>query len=453
MLSSSPRDVMNSPDKKRILIADDVRLITTITSRSLIEAGYEVAIANDGETCLEMVSHFKPDLIVLDLMMPKIHGIEILRRLRASPGTANIGVIVFSSKSFTTEQRVAEELGAFAFIDKSQDSKRLMGTVARFFSGDTVSTPSLSAGTQACYEPKLADQDASFRLWGTRGSTPITGGEFVRHGGNTSCLEIRQGDEMLILDAGSGIRDLGNEIAKRGTRRIHLLITHTHWDHIQGFPFFTPAYLPGVEINIYGAKGFGKNLEAIFKGQLDRDYFPIELKDMRADLRFHTLEQSPISIGGFQVFWDYAHHPGATVCYKVRVANKSVAWMPDNEFAQGYLGHPDQLTPDSPQVAHSRALIDFLRGTDLLIGEAQYLNQEYTQKIGWGHSSLSNACALMKLAGIQRWLVTHHDPMHTDRFLEQKLALTRQILHEIYYTKEVSHGYDGLVGYLHHLAP
>ena len=102
MLSSSPRDVMNSPDKKRILIADDVRLITTITSRSLIEAGYEVAIANDGETCLEMVSHFKPDLIVLDLMMPKIHGIEILRRLRASPGTANIGVIVFSSKSFTT---------------------------------------------------------------------------------------------------------------------------------------------------------------------------------------------------------------------------------------------------------------------------------------------------------------------------------------------------------------
>lgn len=169
---------------------------------------------------------------------------------------------------------------------------------------------------------------------------------------------------------------------------------------------------------------------------------------MKADLHFHTISENPTVIEGYTVNWEYTNHPGATVAYKVNVDGKQIVWMPDNEFAQGFLGHPNLLSADSRHVAPYLALVEFLRDTDLLIGEAQYLNEEYPKKIGWGHSSLSNACALMKLAGVRRWIVTHHDPMHNDRFLEQKLALTRQLLHELEYPMEVAHAYDGMLGFL-----
>lgn len=250
---------------KRILIADDVRVIATVMSRTLTGAGYEIDVAQDGEECLEKIKSFRPHLIVLDLMMPKIHGIDVMRQLRSEPGGQDIGVIVFSSKSFSTEQRVAEELGAFAFIDKSKDSKQLLDTVFRFFSDERTSTLESDEPETEVFAPGLTESNGRFRLWGTRGSTPVTGSDYSHYGGNTSCMEIRLGDNLIVLDAGSGLRDLGNEIMANGPKKVHLLITHTHWDHIQGFPFFTPAYVPGYEVHIYAAKGFGKTLSLFFE--------------------------------------------------------------------------------------------------------------------------------------------------------------------------------------------
>ena len=251
------------------------------------------------------------------------------------------------------------------------------------------------------------------------------------------------GDEQFIFDAGSGIRELGLDILKSPRRKLHLFVTHTHWDHIQGFPFFAPAYIPGFEITVYGAKGFGKDLKSIFQGQLDRDYFPVQMEAMCSDLRFQHLVEEPMFIESACISWAFTQHPGATVGYKIEIGGKKIAWVPDNEFLQGYMGSPKGLTRDHPLVAPYARMIDFLSDADTVIHEAQYTTKEYPKKVRWGHSSIANACLLMKLAGVRRWIVTHHDPLHDDAFLEGKLNLTREILADLDHSIIVSHGYEG----------
>ncbi len=304
-------------------------------------------------------------------------------------------------------------------------------------------TPTPPAPACEHYLPVLDTARARFKLWGVRGSTPTPGARFLRTGGNTSCMTVESGDEMFIFDAGSGIRELGLALIAGPPRRVHLFVTHTHWDHIQGFPFFAPAYRAGFEIVIYGAEGFGKDLKSVFQGQLDREYFPVQMADMHARLEFRNLSANPTPAGSAQVAWEFAQHPGATVGYKICIAGKKVAWVPDNEFLLGYTGSPMEITRDHPRALPYERMIDFLSDADVVIHEGQYTPEEYVHKVGWGHSSVANACVLMKLAGVPRWVVTHHDPHHEDTFLEAKLNLTRQILRQIDHPIHVSHGYDG----------
>ena len=285
-------------------------------------------------------------------------------------------------------------------------------------------------------------------LWGSRGSSPTPGGRYIRHGGHTSCLSIRYDNVQLIFDAGSGIRELGRALMEDPPRQLHLFITHTHWDHIQGFPFFGPAYTPGWEIEIYGAKTFNKPLKDVFKGQLDREYFPVQMEDMRAHLDFHNLSEEPLNVEGMRVSWVQTCHPGTTLGYKIEVEGRKIAWFPDNEFLRGHLDPLDDLTRDSATVQPYLPVVDFLSGVDLLIHEAQYTDEEYPHKVGWGHSSVGNACALAHLARVKRWIITHHDPTHDDHFLETKLNQTRRLLARMGSTVQVAHGYDGLTEYL-----
>ena len=169
---------------------------------------------------------------------------------------------------------------------------------------------------------------------------------------------------------------------------------------------------------------------------------------MRAKLEFRQLKDNPVQIGPLKVWWEYAHHPGATVGYKVNVLGRKLAWFPDNEFLNGYLGPPEAVTRDHDIVVPYSRLIEFLSDVDVLVHEAQYTNDEYAEKVGWGHSSVSNACVLAKLARVPRWIVTHHDPLHEDAFLESKLNLTRQLLARVGHPIPVTHAYDGLTEYL-----
>jgi phosphoribosyl 1,2-cyclic phosphodiesterase len=389
-------------------------------------------------------------------MMPKMHGIDVLKSLRDEHRTSRTGVIVCTAKDFKTEHDEAARLGVFDYLIKPFEPAALVEKVEAYFSRRTgfrgvPEFPALSVPVDTpapIFAPVLDQSRARFTLWGSRGSTPTPGGRFLRHGGNTSCFSIVYGDEQFIFDAGSGIRDLGTELLASSRRKLHLFITHTHWDHIQGFPFFVPAYVPGFEITIYGAEGFGKDLKSVFRGQLDREYFPVQMEDMHSHLQFKTLAENPVPVGSGLISWEFSQHPGATVGYKIEIGDKKVAWVPDNEFAQGFTGPPEELTRDHPMIVPYGGMIDFLSDADVVIHEAQYTCEEYPKKIRWGHSSVSNVCALMKLAGVKRWIVTHHDPMHDDAFLETKLHLTRQIFERIGHEIQVVNGYDGMTEFL-----
>jgi phosphoribosyl 1,2-cyclic phosphodiesterase len=225
-------------------------------------------------------------------------------------------------------------------------------------------------------------------------------------------------------------------------------MTHTHWDHIQGFPFFAPAYHPEFELTIYSAKGFSKDLSSVFRGQLDVDYFPVQMDDMQARLRFQELPVGALELQGMSLTWEYAQHPGATVGYRIEVGGRSIAFVPDNEFLKGFLGTHDEVGADPHMLEIYQPMIDHLMGVDVLIHEAQYTPEEYVSKVGWGHTSVPNACYLCKATSPKQWIVTHHDPGHSDDFLQHKLNLTRQLLRDLDCATEVRHGFDGLVEYL-----
>ena len=446
---------MNDSTRRKILVADDVRVNAMIAAASLRQEGFEVEIAQDGEQCLEMTRSVKPDLIILDLLMPKMHGLEVLKQLKSSDETRHIGVIICTAKDFKTEADQARELGAFGFLEKPIQKETLLALIEQFYATDMTHPKQQQQAAQAqgtasdtVFRPAIKADHGTFRFWGTRGSTPVSGTPFVRHGGNTSCMDVEHGGERVIFDAGSGIRDLGLSLMSGKPRKLHVFITHTHWDHIQGFPFFTPAYVPGYDITIYASPNVDKDLKSIFQGQLDRAYFPVQLEDMQANLTFKHLGEQPVEIGDIKIFWEYTYHPSATVGYKVEIKGKTLAYVTDNEFLKGYLGAPDAITPEDDRIAVHRKLIDFLKDVDVLVHEAQYPNGEYIKKIGWGHSCLSNACALAKLTGARKWVITHHDPEYDDAFLQEKLNLTGQLLRDIGCRIEVAHAYDGMVEYL-----
>ncbi|MFC1508808.1 response regulator [Candidatus Omnitrophota bacterium] len=440
------------PKNPRVLVAEDTELISKLMKVILLKNGFEVDVAHDGEQCLEKIETFKPDLVILDIMMPKIHGIDVLKKIRDEDEHIP-GVIICTSKGYRTDLEQYQELGAFDVIVKPFLKDDFLNTVKKFFLGwvtpeTTKKESAMSLPSGELFLPKIKSSRGHFHLWGTRGSIPVTGQQYIHHGGNTSCVSFECGDDILIFDAGTGIRDLGMTLKDKKPQKVHIFVSHTHWDHIQGFPFFAPAYTPGFKLIIYGASGFGKNLQSIFKGQLDSDYFPVQMEDMTADLEFKHLSENPLHIGDFTIHWEYTHHPGPTLGFKISLHDQTIGYITDNEFLKGYCGNPDIISTDSVMLKQYSPLIDFMSDIDLLIGEAQYTNEEYRDKIGWGHSSLSNACLLIRLAGIRRWIVNHHDPLHNDEFLQRKLNLARQIFLDMDYRIDVINGFDGLVEYV-----
>lgn len=297
----------------------------------------------------------------------------------------------------------------------------------------------------SAYHPQLP-HDGYLKFWGTRGSVAVSGGEYERFGGNTACLEICTGEDPIIIDAGSGIRPLGNLLMEQDKKTLHLLIGHGHWDHISGFPFFLPVYDSSFTLHIYGGKNPKRNLKETFVGLLEREYFPVKLDEMHADLHFHEFDdEHPLELGNLTLHAARAHHPGVTYCFKFAYKGRVFGYATDNEFLAGYHGHPCQIDLKDPLFAPFLHQIEFFQGCDTLIHEAQYTPEEYEKKEGWGHSSIANTAALIYHTGISHWIVTHHDPDDGDERIEEKLQLARKILRDCEINCRVEFAYDGYV--------
>lgn len=252
------------------------------------------------------------------------------------------------------------------------------------------------------------------RFWGTRGSIPTPGNRTANYGGNTSCVEIQTSDgTTLVLDCGTGVRVLGLDMLRRpGPRRIHLLISHTHWDHIQGFPFFTPAFLPGTELNIYGSSAFQRSLEDSLAGQMQYSYFPVKLQDLASRLHYTELEEGFFRIGDVLVETQYLNHTAPTIGYRFSSDEATVAYVTDHE---PFWSSPGASFHHPGDQRH----IEFLRGADLVIHDAQYTSEEYKTKLGWGHSPTDYVTDIAIAAGVARLALFHHDPAHDDDALQR----------------------------------
>jgi len=266
------------------------------------------------------------------------------------------------------------------------------------------------------------------RFWGVRGSIPTPGPGTVHFGGNTPCVEVRAGGEIIILDSGTGIRQLGAALSSEfNGKPLHLtiLITHTHWDHIQGFPFFKPAYNPKNQIQLLGYEGAKKGLASVLSQQMESPYFPIELKRLPGNILIKELKQMAFKIGAVNVKAELANHPGVCVGYRLESADGSLAYLPDNEPFQRRHQLQRQSTPKKKPGATEFAraadqkLVEFVRGVDLLILDAQYDSQEYRQHVGWGHGCAEDAVNLAIRAGVRQLSLFHHDPEHDDNAIRR----------------------------------
>lgn len=269
------------------------------------------------------------------------------------------------------------------------------------------------------------------KFYGVRGSIASPGKDTVKYGGNTSCTNISGKKSELILDAGTGIRSLGNDLMKRLPQNqieAHLFLSHTHWDHIQGFPFFIPAYIPGNNIHIYGAKKVDNTLEETLAGQMLYQYFPISLKQMGAKINFYDInEEQTQTIHEFRVTGVKLNHPFPGV-FAYRIDGKdgnSVVYATDTE-------HYD--CPD-------KRLLKLAEKADALIYDAQYTPEEYKTKQSWGHSTGQKGVETAKESKVKKLILCHHDPSHTDKDIDDILESCRKIAGK---DLEVIAAYEGL---------
>lgn len=246
------------------------------------------------------------------------------------------------------------------------------------------------------------------KFWGTRGTRPTPGRRTLRYGGNTTCVEVRDSQEnLLIIDSGSGIAELGQSLPK-GPQWIHLLVSHTHWDHIQGFPFFAPAFVPGTRLTLVGPAGSIKSLKAAFADQMDPAYFPLRLDQVPADVEFiEVTSGEAFQVGDMEIVPHEMNHPIVTLGYRIKENGSTFVFATDNEL-QGPKAADD--TPSEPPVA----LVEWTQGADLLAHDAQYSREEYPTHIGWGHSTFDDALTLAERAGVRQLAFVHHDPGHSD---------------------------------------
>lgn len=262
------------------------------------------------------------------------------------------------------------------------------------------------------------------RFWGTRGSIATPGPSTNYFGGNTSCVELTTGaGHTLLFDCGTGARLLGGELLAKAPKpiRASILFGHTHWDHIQGLPFFAPAFVPGNEIDVYAPGVRRRSVEDVLAGQMELTYFPVELGQLPATITYNALTEGAYEIGGVSVVTQYLNHTALTLGYRVESGGAVVIYLTDHEPFADTLWRNGAEPGRVESMLHEgdRRHARFMANADLVIHDAQYTPEEYPAKKNWGHSPYEYAVEVAGAAGVRRLALTHHDPTHDDTFIAE----------------------------------
>ena len=286
------------------------------------------------------------------------------------------------------------------------------------------------------------------RFWGTRGSIATPGPGTNHFGGNTSCVELTTADGgLLIFDCGTGAHPLAAALMAQSKKAIdaNILLGHTHWDHIQGFPFFSPAFVKGNSVAIYGPEGSRGSLHHVLAGQMEFTYFPIELNQLPAAITYHDLTEGIHTIGGARVATQFLNHPAMTLGYRVEADGVVVVYLVDHEPFSDELWRADAEPGHIESILHEgdRRHAKFMAGADLVIHDAQYTPEEYPQKKTWGHSTYDYVVQIAAAAGVRGVALTHHDPGHDDDFVAEIERKARALATQLGTGLDVFCAYEG----------
>jgi CheY-like chemotaxis protein len=351
-------------------VVDDDPVAAQLMAELIAISGHAVRSSTSSLTALAEILVQKPDVVVVDLMMPEVDGIELCAMLRAKPSTSGMKVVLVSAKTYEFDRKRALGVGADGFIQKPISAETFMSRILRIV------------------EDKL---DLTF--WGVRGTLPVSGGKSFRYGGNTSCVTLEfPTHQLFVFDAGTGIKSLSDHLLKQKRARIEakIFLSHPHWDHINALPFFVPLYHPGNDFEILGARHGDTTMRQIISAQMDGVYFPITFQEFGARVYFHDLDEEELSFGRIKVKTMLLSHPGRCLGYRVDYNGRSVCYVTDNEL----------FLENNPHFnAHYVSkLANFVQGTDAFITDTTYTDQEYASKVGWGHSCIGEVVKLAHAA-------------------------------------------------------
>jgi phosphoribosyl 1,2-cyclic phosphodiesterase len=291
------------------------------------------------------------------------------------------------------------------------------------------------------------------KFWGTRGSIPTPGKFTLKYGGNTPCVELTiENSKLIILDAGTGIRNLGEHLMLSGDSiRAYVLISHPHWDHIQGFPFFKPAFISGNELTVVGGEAPSVSLQKMISDQMNKVYFPVLLNELKATINFKPVGEEEFEVFGAKVKTIYLNHPSFAIGYRITYNGKSVVYISDNEPFDRYIAQSvrnieqiviDKYSEYMPEP--NQRIFDFVSGADILIHDTTYTPEEYLDRVGWGHSHYLFTLKVAAEGKVKNLILFHYDPSHNDDKIDE---IYQKCLNEIKnrkYSFKCYASYEGL---------
>jgi len=386
-------------ERTKVAVVDTDEAALSVVEQTLRDNGYVVRSFKDGVQALDQIRKWKPILVLVNTILPRLDGFSLLSAMRQEKELEHTRIVMFSEKRFHFDKKLSSELGADDFFEKPFEPHQLLEKVRR-----------------------ALDRKLRIRFWGVRGSVPVSGPHVVKYGGNTPCVQVGLSSrEQVIFDAGTGIRELGKFLLSKRKEWVgRIFLSHHHWDHIQGLPFFGPAYVPGNDFTILGPSLPEVELEKIVSDQMESVYFPINMNHLSGKIEFRGLVEDEYDMDRFSLRTLLVNHPGLAFAYRLTYDGKSVVYIPDNEIP----------TASETRDNNRERVVQFISGADVLIHDAQYTDDEYPSKAGWGHSTWREAIQLAVDGQVKRLVLFHHDPDHTDEFLDQTLDACRKALQE-----------------------
>jgi len=380
-------------------VVDDRPASANLAKALLETRGYKVTVHTSPEEAVRQIPKQRPDVVLLDILMPGMDGFEVCQRLRSCSELADTRVIMCTSKAFDFDRRRAADLGADGYVVKPLQSDNLFDAIDRAVANKMALT-----------------------FWGSRGTLPRSGPGTVRYGGNTSCVSVEfPRGQIFIFDAGTGIRDLGQHLAARNARvEGKVFLSHPHWDHINAIPFFAPFYVQGNEFEILGPRQGDVTVRDMVNDQMHGVYFPITTREFAARIEFTDLGEGSFDFGDVNVQTMLLAHPGNCLGYRLNYDGRSISYVTDNELLLKTAPHYSQEFEDQ--------LLEFIQGSDALIIDMTYSDEEYESKVGWGHSSVTQVVDLARRGRVKVLYPFHHDPSQDDADIERKLKTAEKLL-------------------------